>query len=47
MKQNVSQINDGITINVDECKKHHICENAYVCNPSTCICENGKYLAIR
>ena len=30
-----------------ECKKHHICENAYVCNPSTCICENGKYLAIR
>ena len=28
-----------------DCKKHHICEKEYVCNPSTCICENGKYLA--
>ena len=26
-------------------KKHHICEKEYVCNPSTCISENGKYLA--
>ena len=28
-----------------ECKKHHICEKEYVWNPSTCNCENGKYLA--
>ena len=28
-----------------ECKKHHICEKGYIWNPSTCICENGKYLA--
>ena len=26
-------------------KKDHICEKEYVWNPSTCICENGKYLA--
>ena len=25
--------------------KHHICEKEHVCNPITCICENGKYLA--
>ena len=24
---------------------HHICEKYYVWNPSTCICENGKYFA--
>ena len=29
-----------------ECKKHYICEKDYVQNPATCICENGKYLAI-
>ena len=29
-----------------ECKKHHIYEKEYVWNPSTCISENGKYLAI-
>ena len=28
-----------------ECKKHHICEIYYFWNPSTCSCENGKYLA--
>ena len=28
-----------------ECKKHHIHEKEYVWNPSTYICENGKYLA--
>ena len=28
-----------------ECKKHHICAKVYVWNPSTCICDNGKYLA--
>ena len=27
-----------------ECKKIHVCEKDYVCNPATCICENGKYL---
>ena len=28
-----------------ECKKHHVCEKAYVWNPATCNCKNGKYLA--
>ena len=28
-----------------ESKKHHVCERDYVWNPSTCSCENGKYLA--
>ena len=28
-----------------ECKKHHICEKDYICNPATCSCKNGKYLA--
>ena len=28
-----------------ECKKRHVCEKDYVWNPSTCNCENGKYLA--
>ena len=27
-----------------ECKKY-ICEKDYICNPATCSCENGKYLA--
>ena len=46
MKQNVSHINGGITINVDmSVKKHHICEKYYACNPATCNSENGKYLA--
>ena len=44
MKQNVSQSNDGITINVDVSIKT-ICEKDYVWNPATCSCENGKYLA--
>ena len=26
-------------------KKHHICEKEYAWIPSTCICENVKYLA--
>ena len=26
-------------------KKHLICKKEYVCNPSTCTCENGKCLA--
>ena len=36
--------------NNDKCwygyKKYHICEKDYVWNPSTCDCENGKYLTI-
>ena len=28
-----------------ECKIRHACEKDYVQNPSTCNCENGKYLA--
>ena len=28
-----------------ECKKIHVWEKVYVWNPSTCICENEKYLA--
>ena len=47
MEQNVSQINGGITINVDmSIKKYHICEKDHIWNPSTCDCENGKYLTI-
>ena len=45
MEQNVSQINDGISINVNvSVTKIHICDKEYVWNPSTCICENEKYL---
>ena len=25
-------------------KKHHVCEENHICNPSTCTCENDKYL---
>ena len=28
-----------------ECKKPHVCEKDYICNPATCGCKNGKYLA--
>ena len=45
--QNVIQINGRITINVyvnvDMWKR--LCEKDYVWNPTTCNCENGKYLA--
>ena len=45
MGKNVIQIHGGITINVDvSVKKHHVCEKDYIWNPSTCSCENGKYL---
>ena len=27
-----------------ECKTYHKCEKGYSWNPSTCICENSKYL---
>ena len=42
IKQNVSQINGGITINVDVIVKNII---GYVWNPATSNCKNGKYLA--
>ena len=46
MGKNVIQINGGITINVDvSVRKHHVCEKDYIWNPSTCSCENRKYLA--
>ena len=46
MKDNITQINGGITINVDvSVKKHNTCKKEYVWNPTTCICENRKYLA--
>ena len=46
MGKNVIRINGGITINVDvSVRKHHVCEKDYIWNPSTCSCENGKYLA--
>ena len=40
MKENVIQINGGC-----ECKKCHVCEKNYFCNPTACSCENRKYLA--
>ena len=27
-------------------KKHHVCEKVYIGNPSTCICEKGKYFSV-
>ena len=42
MEENVTQINSGIMVNVDE---SHVCEKDYVWNPVTCSCENEKYLA--
>ena len=45
MEENIAQMNGGITINADvSLKKHHICERNYMWNPSTCSCENRKYL---
>ena len=45
MEENVIQINGATTINVYVSKKRHIFEKYYIWNPSTCSCENGKYLA--
>ena len=45
-EKNVIPINPAMMINVDvECKKHQVCEKDYLWNPSTCNCENLKYLA--
>ena len=44
MKENVIQISGGISNKYRcECKKYYICGKYYNWNPSTCICENGKY----
>ena len=46
-EQNVIQINGGITINVDVSVKNvmYVKKKIYIQNPSTCSCENKKYLA--
>ena len=45
MKENVIQINGGITINVDVSAKKIIhVKKDYIWNPATCSCKNGKYL---
>ena len=46
MQGNVTQINGGITMNVDvSVEKRHVCEKYYIWNHSTGSCKNGKYLA--
>ena len=46
MKENVIQIKDRITINVDvSLKKRNVYKKGNVSNPATCTCENEKYLA--
>ena len=46
MKENVIQIKDRITINVDvSLKKPNVCQKDNVWNPATCTCKNEKYLA--
>ena len=42
IEDNVIQINGGITINVD---KNSCMWKMFCIQSSTCICENGKYLA--
>ena len=44
IKDNVIQIKDEITI-LMRVKKYHICGKVYIWNPTTCSCENEKYLA--
>ena len=46
IKENEIEMNGGITINVDVSVKNIIyVKKNYIWNPSTCICENRKYLA--
>ena len=40
MVENVIQIKSGRMINVDACKKHHICEKDYIWNHATFSCKN-------
>ena len=44
MNENIIQVNGGIAINVDVSVKNIIYVKKYIWSPSTCICENGKYL---
>ena len=49
MVENEIQIKSGITIKCRcRCKnpkKHYLWEKDYTCNPATCSCKNGQYLA--
>ena len=45
MKENLIQINGGITININVNVKNVMYVKKMVCDPATCNCENGKYLA--
>ena len=42
--QYVVQIKNGINACQCECKNYCTCKKDYSWNPSTCICENNKYL---
>ena len=42
MEENVTQINGGITINIDMSVKNIVC---FIWNPATCSCKDLKYLA--
>ena len=44
LKENVTRINVGKTINVNECKNVMYVKKI-VWNPATCSCKNGKCLA--
>ena len=44
MEENVIQINDGITVNVDVSVKNVMYVKNIVWNPGTCRCKNRKYL---
>ena len=45
MEESVIQINGGITVNVNVRVKNVMYAKKITCTPSTCSCENGKYLA--
>ena len=47
MVENVIQVKMGIKKSIDVAAKiqeNIMCEKNYICNPSTCTYENGKYL---
>ena len=46
MEENIIQINDGITINVDVSVKNAMYVKNIIFGILLCNCENGKYLAI-
>ena len=41
--QHIIQIKNGIMKHVNDSKIYCQCKKDYIWNPSTCICENGKY----